>query len=189
MSVIDEHDGVMQTTTDTVTFAEFAEQAPELAGPITERFTSRGIGLLGTIRRDGSPRVSPIEVSVQDGRLWVGMMPGSLKLADVRRDPRVSLLTAVSDKDDLGGEGKLFGVLDEVTDPELAGRLLAEAASAGDHSADDLAGSPMFEVRVGGASWQHVGDDAWHTVSWRVGAGMRRRRRLGATGLPEDVAS
>ena len=172
---------------DTITFADFTTAAPDLAGPIAERFTTRGIGILGTIRRDGSPRVSPIEVSVQQGRLWVGMMPQSTKLLDVRRDPRVALLTAVADKDDLGGEGKLFGVLDEVTDADVAAAILAEAAAASGFDAEEVAGSPMFEVRVAAASWQHVADDAWHTSSWRVGEPVRRRRRVGALGLPEDV--
>lgn len=172
---------------DTITFADFATSAPELAAPITERITTRGIGIMGTLRRDGSPRVSPIEVSLQQGRLWVGMMPGSTKLLDVRRDPRISMLTAVADKDDLAGEGKLFGLLDEVADPELAATILGAAAAESGFDPDELAGSPMFEVRVGAASWQHVADDAWHTLSWRVGQPVRRRRRVGATGMPEDV--
>ena len=54
--------------------------------------------MLGTLRRDGSPRVSPIEVAFHDGRLYVGMMPGSTKSLDVERDPRVSLVTAIADK-------------------------------------------------------------------------------------------
>src|SRR5215218_6243852 len=93
------------------TFSQLEASAPDLATPIRERLAGTGLALLGTIRADGSPRVSPIEVTIHDGHLYVGMMPGSRKAVDVARDPRVSLLTPVADKDDLAGEGKLFGAL------------------------------------------------------------------------------
>jgi hypothetical protein len=171
-----------------IDFATLATLAPRIAEPIDERFRTRGIGILGTVRRDGSPRVSPIEVARHDGRLWVGMMPGSTKLLDVLRDPRVALLTPVSDREDLTGEGKLFGRLEQVTDPQLAAAVLGAASEAAGFDPDDVAGSPMFEVRIAAAAWQHVADDAWHTWSWTPDGGLRGRIRRGALGLPEEVA-
>src|SRR6478735_6443486 len=88
------------------TFSQLDAAAPDLATPIRERLITTGLALLGTTRADGSPRVSPIEVTLHDGHLFVGMMPGSRKALDVGRDPRVCLLTPVADKDDLSGEGK-----------------------------------------------------------------------------------
>ena len=46
---------------------------------------------MATLRRDGSPRISGTELEFRDGRVRLGMMPSSLKLLDVRRDPRVAI--------------------------------------------------------------------------------------------------
>lgn len=168
-----------------ITFAALLTTAPDLAEPIRGRLASAGIGLLGTLRRDGSPRVSPIEVSLQDGSIIVGMMPASRKLRDVQRDPRCALLTAVADRLDLGGEGKLFGRLE----PLPAGRAedaLRIAAEAAGFDADAIAGSPVFELLIDGAAWQVLVGETWTTLSWTERDGVRRRRRVGALGLPED---
>jgi Pyridoxamine 5'-phosphate oxidase len=98
-------------------FDEFSSLAPEIAERVLDRFRTTGLAILGTIRSDGSPRVSPIEVAIHDGRVYVGMMPGSTKHLDVVRDPRVALLTPVADRHDIGGEGKLFGRLEAVDAP------------------------------------------------------------------------
>lgn len=168
-------------------FDEFTATVPAIADPLTARLRTAGIGLLGTIRADGSPRVSPVEVSLHGGRLWIGMMPASTKHLDVERDPRVALLTAVADKDDLGGEGKLFGRLDRVTDAATVDEVFGAHAEAAGIDPEALRGSPMYELLVAGAAWQHVDGDAFVSSSWHVGAPVRRRRRVGATGLPEDV--
>jgi|GEM_PF-388736 len=173
--------------TGMIHFDELLRTAPDVAEPILLRLRETGIGLLGTLRADGSPRVSPIEVAVVDDRLWLGMMPGSRKQVDVLRDPRVALLTPVRDREDVGGEGKLFGRLEPVTDRALADRLLASAAEAAGFDPDAVAGSPMFELVVDAAAWQHVAGDEWRTLSWREGNRLRRRRRVGATGASEDV--
>jgi hypothetical protein len=46
---------------------------------------------MATVRRDGSPRLCGIETEFEDGELRLGMMPGSRKLDDVTRDPRIAL--------------------------------------------------------------------------------------------------
>ena len=40
--------------------------------------------------------MSPIEIAVHDDRLFVGMMPGSTKQLDVERDPRIAIVTALT---------------------------------------------------------------------------------------------
>lgn len=169
-------------------FDEFTATVPAIAAPLTARLRTAGLGLLGTVRADGSPRVSPVEVSLHGGRLWIGMMPGSTKQRDVARDPRVALLTAVADKDDLGGEGKLFGRLDRVHDDATVTAVLGAHAEAAGFDPEALAGSPLYELLVDAAAWQHVAGDAFVTLSWRAGGDLRRRRRVGATGQPVDVS-
>ena len=75
---------------------EFVNDAPKLAEHVRRVFDGRKHKVLATLRRDGSPRLSGIEVEFSSGEMWVGMMPGSLKARDVRRDPRVAL-QALSD--------------------------------------------------------------------------------------------
>lgn len=161
-----------------IDFAELTRVAPEVAEPIAARIAAAGIGMLGTVRANGAPRVSPIEVGPYEGGLYVGMMPGSQKHLDAVRDPRYCLVTAIADRTDLGGEGKLFGVLDPVTDAARAQTILRHHAAGGDFDPEALVGSPMFELHIEMAAWQAVVDDAWTTLSWRVGVdGVQRRSR------------
>ena len=170
------------------TFSDLESAAPRLATRIRSRFEATGLAILGTIRADGSPRVSPIEVTLRFGGLYLGMMPGSLKHRDVERDPRVALLTPVADKEDLSGEGKLFGGLRPLRDVEQIAAIF-EAATAGSEQFDasDLEGSPVYEVDVRGAAWQHLDGDTWVTESWSTGRGLRTFRRQGATGEAVEV--
>lgn len=160
--------------------------APAIATAILGRIRVTGIGILGTIRRDGSPRISPIEVSIQDRSLFMGMMADSLKLRDVRRDPRCVLLTPVADRNDLGGEGKLFGRLQEMHGPD-AERVLRQAALDAGLDPELVVGSPAFELLVDAAAWQCVEGETFVTLSWKIGQPVRLRHRVGALGLPGDV--
>jgi hypothetical protein len=56
-----------------------------------ERFEATGLGLLATLRADGSPRVSGLEPLFALGELWFGMMPESRKALDLLRDPRFAI--------------------------------------------------------------------------------------------------
>ena len=52
------------------------------------------IGYLGTVRKDGSPIVSPLEFYADGLSLYFLPQPGSPKLYAMKRDPRVSLAVA-----------------------------------------------------------------------------------------------
>lgn len=84
---------------DGVTFAEMANQAPDLATMAEERFGVTGLSLVATLRRDGWPRISPVEPRVFEGQLYLGMMPRSMKSLDLERDDRCLVHSTVSDKD------------------------------------------------------------------------------------------
>jgi len=83
--------------------------APELARLGTARLDSARVALLGTLRRDGSPRISPIEPCIAEGQLLIGAMTWSAKAGDLRRDPRYALHSAVTGPDSGQGELKLSG--------------------------------------------------------------------------------
>src|ERR1700738_2123666 len=104
-------------------WTEFASAEPVLARRVEERFRIRKHKTLATLRKDGSPRISGIEVEFADGQLYLGMMPGSLKLHDLERDPRLALHSPTEDPPDgrpqaWAGEAKLAGVAVEVAAPD-----------------------------------------------------------------------
>ncbi|TMK12946.1 MAG: pyridoxamine 5'-phosphate oxidase [Actinobacteria bacterium] len=103
-------------------WSEFAEAAPELAALCARRFEENRLGLVGTVRRDGSPRISPVEVFFVDGEPLLGMMWRSKKALDILRDPRVVVHSATSNPDGSEGDVKLYGRALEVRDPRLRQR-------------------------------------------------------------------
>jgi hypothetical protein len=83
--------------------------APEIARLGKERLDRARVALLGTLRKDGSPRISPVEPYLTEGQLVFGAMPWSWKTRDLLRDPRCVLHSAISDPDGGEGELKLYG--------------------------------------------------------------------------------
>ena len=73
------------------TWSEVEHAAPELAARVGALLARGKHKTMATVRRDGSPRLCGIETEFSDGELRLGMMPGSRKLADVQRDPRIAL--------------------------------------------------------------------------------------------------
>src|SRR5206468_2626037 len=103
-----------------VRWSEFADASPELAKIGEDRLLGRGVALLGTLRRDGSPRISPCEVFVVDGDLMLGMMWRSMKARDLLRDPRIVVHSILPSREGTEGDFKLYGRVVDV--PEEARR-------------------------------------------------------------------
>jgi hypothetical protein len=93
--------------------------APELVRLGKARLDDARVALLGTLRRDGSPRISPVEPYLVGGELLFGAMLWSLKARDLARDPRCVLHSAVSAPDAAEGELRLYGRAVEVREREL----------------------------------------------------------------------
>ena len=102
----------------TATWQEFASLAPELAAIGEAQFARTGLALAGTLRRDGWPRISPVEPFIANGQLYLGMMWRSVKALDLLRDPRCVVHSTVSDRHGSEGEFKVYGRAVEVTDLE-----------------------------------------------------------------------
>ncbi len=90
---------------------QLKNEAPELASAVERRLQANLHHILGTIRADGSPRLSGTEVQITPTQLRLGMMPDSQKLQDVIRDPRVEIHTAPVDVELKDGDAKLSGAL------------------------------------------------------------------------------
>jgi len=99
---------------------DFTSEAPTLAAQVRERFGIRKHKTLATLRKDGSPRISGIETEFENGEIYLGMMPDSRKLHDLRRDPRLALHSPTDDPpidrpSGWRGEAKITGRAVEVS--------------------------------------------------------------------------
>jgi hypothetical protein len=116
------------TPTSTTSWADFEEAAPELAALGRERIERFGFVFLGTVRKDGGPRVNPVEAHFVDRDLAHALMKDSVKALDLLRDPRAYLHTPILDAA-LGapGEFKLRArarsVDDQATRAAIAGAV------------------------------------------------------------------
>jgi hypothetical protein len=150
------------------TWQEIETDAPDFAARARHCFDAGTNKTIATLRRDGAPRISGSELQFADGEVTLGMMSGSMKLLDVRRDPRVALHSPTIEppKDDMSawpGDAKLAGTLVETPRP------------AGDP--DKPTGS--FKLDITEVVLTYVGTPADHLVieSWHPGRGWQRRTR------------
>lgn len=148
-------------------WAAVAAADTEFADRVRRVFDAHRHKVLATLRRDGSPRVSGIEVEFADGEVLMGMMAGSVKAQDLRRDPRLALHAASEDppQDDPGswlGDAKIAGRAVEVTAP-----------------ADEDEPAHRFQVDITEVVLTRVGRPADHLLieSWHEGRGLERTER------------
>jgi hypothetical protein len=92
-------------------WGEFETDAPELAKLIRERFDATELVMMGTLRPNGWPRISPIEFTYWDGDFVLGGMWQSKKFLDIIRDNRVTLHSTTVNKDGQEGDAKVYGRL------------------------------------------------------------------------------
>jgi hypothetical protein len=93
------------------------EACSELGDLASDRFRSDELVMLGTLRPDGSARISPCEVDVAAGHLFLGMMWRSPKALDLYRDPRIVVHTVTCNREGTYGDLKLYGRALDVPDP------------------------------------------------------------------------
>jgi hypothetical protein len=149
------------------TWGDITQDAPDFSDRVRRRFDRGTNKALATIRRDGSPRISAIEAEFSDDEVTMGMMGGSVKLSDVRRDPRVALhsptIDAPENDPDWPGDAKLAGTLIET----------------GPAEGPVPEGSASFRVDITEVTLTYVGTPADHLVieSWHPGQGWRSEKR------------
>lgn len=142
---------------------EIATDAPDFAQRVREVFAVRKHKTMATLRADGSPRISGIEIDFGPGDVWFGSMPDSLKGRDLRRDPRMAVHSPTVDPPE--------------DDP---GAWRGEAKISGRAVADNLPdGGERFRIDIDEVALTYVGKPADHLVieSWNRGQGWRRRTR------------
>ena len=98
---------------------EFARAALDLAQAGEERFERWGLILLGSVRKDGTPRISPVEPLIVGGELMPGMMWQSKKALALLREPRCLVHSIITNKDGSEGEFKLRGTARDIADLDV----------------------------------------------------------------------
>jgi hypothetical protein len=149
------------------TWGEFEAEQPALAANVRERFDVRKHKTLATLRADGSPRISGIEVEFADGEMYLGMMPDSHKLNDLRRDPRLAVHSPTVDppegaEADWPGEAKIAGRAVEVGFPDAP-----------------VEGAGRFGIDISEVAFTHLNDagDRLVVESWHPSRGLRSIER------------
>ncbi|MEV7445807.1 pyridoxamine 5'-phosphate oxidase family protein [Streptomyces sp. NPDC056257] len=108
-------------------WAVFEKAEPEFAAAVEARFAQYPHHVLATLRKDGSPRVSGLNVDIRGGELWLGMMAGSMKARDLQHDPRFALHTNPGAGEDMpDGDVRISGRAVELVDPPELHRYAEE---------------------------------------------------------------
>ena len=145
---------------------DFKEAAPDLAKLGEERFESCGLVLVGTIRRNGWPRISPVEPLIVDGELYLGMSWRSRKALDLLRDPRCTVHSVVSNRDGSEGEFKLYGCARDEASPErrrVYAKTLSEKLGFDLEEEEDW---HLFAVDIESAAFLIIADGEQHAQVW-----------------------
>jgi hypothetical protein len=168
-------------------WSEMQDQQPRLGALAHDRLVAPGVLLVATVRRDGTPRLSPVEPFVLDGDLWLSMLLGSLKAADLLRDPRVLVHSIVTGPDGGEGEMKVRGTAVDVPDEGLQ-RRYADAVAAALPWTPEVGRFHLFRVDVDDVTYvryDNASGDQF-VVRWPVGTETVRRGTSATTlGDPE----
>ncbi|XLE12093.1 pyridoxamine 5'-phosphate oxidase family protein [Streptomyces sp. Pv4-95] len=159
-------------------WSEIVSAEPEFAARVQERFGAFEHHVLGTLRKDGAPRLTCLEADFRFGELWLGMMPGSRKALDLRRDPRFSLhANPGPGTDTAGGDVRVSGRAVEVTDPEVVARYAAAVRPPEPFH--------LFRAELTEMVRTSIGDPYVVLETWRPGRPLRTVRRKSDDSPPE----
>ncbi|MFF5361379.1 pyridoxamine 5'-phosphate oxidase family protein [Streptomyces scabiei] len=149
----------------------FVAAEPELAQTVEARFGAFTHHILATLRRDGSPRTTGLEVRFVNGELWLGMMPDSRKALDLRRDPRFSLQANPGPGTEMGGgDVRVSGRAFEVDDPAVKAAYGEEVEPPEPFH--------LFRTELTEVVRTYVEDDTYLVVQvWKPGEPVRTLKR------------
>jgi hypothetical protein len=170
------------------TWAEFEREAPDVAEvaarvwpgqialhrnePLPKEAPWFAVSYLGTVRRDGGPRVHPICPILANGRLLAAIPLSSPKGWDLRRDPRcvIHAMPGVDD-DELCIRAVARDVSGDAAIRAGARAVVARTAVGG--MIESVSHDPLFEFdlrQVDVARWVDIGQLGTHAVRrhWRA---------------------
>lgn len=153
------------------TWKAFEQAEPEFAARVRRLFDAGRHKTIATLRADGAPRISGIECEFTDGDLRFGSMAGSLKGADLKRDPRFALHGPAFHPEE-GKESEWPG------EAKIAGRAIlagpVTTGEEGEHADGESFVADIAEVVITG-----LNAEATRLVveSWTPSRGLRRVER------------
>ena|ERR1700734_2573642 len=152
-----------------VTWHDFQRSEPEFAARVRALFDAHRHKTIATLRADGSPRISGIEASFDDGELTFGSMPNARKGEDLRRDSRFALHSATVDPVD-GAEADWPG------EAKIAGRAILVAPTDAPATAQAVDG---FRAEIAQVVHTHLNGAATLLVVewWTPTGGLQRIER------------
>jgi hypothetical protein len=151
-----------------VSWSVFRSAEPDLAGAVEARFAAARHHVMATLRRDGSPRLSGTNVFIGD-EIRLGMMAGTRRAADLRRDPRCGLHSAPDDEILSSGDARVDCVAREMT-PTEAGAWFA-TLDAGHDTGD------AFVLLIERVTLTTVDEGRLIVETWSPSAGRISRHR------------
>lgn len=145
-------------------WTEFEAAAPELATLAKERFAATELIMLGTLRKDGWPRISPCEYTFFEGDFMLGGMWRSKKCLDLLRDPRCVIHSTTCNKNGQEGDAKLWGHV-ATLDPEREERYWRHIFEIMNWRPSGPA--HVFALDIESASYvKFEGDGTMHWLTW-----------------------
>ncbi|NYI05173.1 pyridoxamine 5'-phosphate oxidase family protein [Allostreptomyces psammosilenae] len=154
----------------TFSWADFHTAEPELAGTVQGRFQAYRHHVLATLRADGSPRVTGLEVDFRFGEMWLGMMPNSRKALDLMRDQRFAIQANPGPGTDMdGGDARVSGRAVEETDTSVIARFIEEVQPPQPFH--------LFRVDLTEVVRTYVEGEELVVQAWRPGRPVRTIRR------------
>lgn len=157
---------------------EFVTEVPELAQLGEERLRGRELCLVGTLRKNGWPRISPVEPEFVDGELMLGMMWRSPKALDLLREPRLVIHSVVSDRTGSEGDFKLYGRALSVEEPDRRARYRAAIKARIDWEPDEP-NYHLFAVDIVSAGFVTFSEPRYG-LAWEAGGDLRRWTQPGS---------
>jgi len=146
--------------------------------------------VLGTIRADGSPRLSGIDPFFVDGDLWIGSMPNARKGADIARDLRIALHSVPWESRPPDPDGKAVPAADvklaaravRVTDAKRQAEVMAKFATARGLETDGLdqaesQQADLFAIDLVSVVLTGVADEKLVIERWSPADGLTITRR------------
>jgi len=146
-------------------WADFRQGDPVLAALAEARMAEDGLVLVGTLRANGWPRISPVEPLVVGDELYLGMMWQSRKALDLLADPRCVVHTTVHDTAGKQGDVKVYGRAVDVSDRDERERYgVALEAAIGWRPVGEY---HLFAVDLTEVGYFRVVDGGHDTRAWR----------------------
>ena len=139
-------------------WSEIEVEAPDLTALARELFDAHVHKTLATLRSDGSPRISGIEMEFDDGDVLFTSMERGVKALDLLRDPRFALHSGSPDPPAWPGDAKIAGRAEEIEQPDSYHVFRADI-------------SELVVVRLNAAR------DKMLVESWHPGRGVSRLER------------